>query len=483
MRRILPLAIVAIAFSCTTTSTPAPATRTATTPAAASASSPLIGPHGFDLAGMDRSLTPCDDFYDFAVGKWRTAHPLPPQYSRFGRFEEVAERNREILHKILQEDAASSSAGTAAAGSAEQKVGDFYAACMNETAINAAGISPIQDELNRIASVSDRAALFAEIARLQSQGDSPLFRVGPQNDFKNSRAIVASLGPGQLGLPDRDYYLRPDDRFVAIRIQYVDHMTKMFTLAGEEPAQARKDADHVLWIEMQLAQAEMPRVAMRNPENRDHMIPLFELKTMVPTVDWKPYLAALGVNETVLNVTEPTYMQAVNQLLTSVPLEIWKTLLKWNLLNSSAQFLSAPFEEEEFNFNGRTLSGQKEQQERWKRCVRAADRSLGQLLGQEYVRRNFTPEAKAKMNQLIDNLVSALREDIPTLSWMGAETKQAALAKLDAFQRKIGYPDKWRDYSALTIERGSYAGDVLAARRFANAYAIGRIGKPDDRNK
>ncbi len=485
MRRILPLAIVLIAFACTTSTTTPTASPTTRQPetVTTTAKPPLFGPHGFDLTGMDPSMKACDNFYQFAVGKWRETHPLPPQFSRYGRFEELSERNREVLHTILEQDAASAAAGSAAPGSAEQKVGDFYAACMNETAINQAGITPIQEKLNRINAVTDRASLLAELTRLHEEGFGPLFRVGGENDFKNSKMIIASLGTGRLGLPDRDYYLRSDERFATIRSQYIDHIARMLSLAGEGPAQAKAGADRTLQLETKLAQAQMPRVEMRNPENRYHITAVSQLASMAPAIDWNAYLHEIGVDQPTVNVTEPKYIEAVNRLLTDVPLEDWKTFLKWDVLNASAPALSTPFEEEEFNFSGRILSGQKEQQERWKRCVRATDQNLGQLLGQEYVRRNFTPEAKAKMNQLIDNLISALREDIPTLTWMGPETKQAALTKLNAFQRKIGYPDKWRDYSALSITGDSYAKDVFASRKFSRDYNIGRIGKPDDPNE
>jgi putative endopeptidase len=474
MRRTLPLAIVLIAGACSTSITTTPTANPTTL-------TPLFGPHGFDLTGMDPTVNACDDFYRFAVGKWRETHPLPAQYSRFGRFEELAERNRETLHTILEEDARA--AETAPRGSAEQKVGDFYAACMNQTAIEAAGMTPIQDELNRINAISDRASLLAELTRLHSAGYGPLFRVSGQNDMKNSKMIIASVGTGGLGLPDRDYYLRDQDRFKTIRAQYIDHVAKMLTLAGDDPTAARAEAERILQLETKLADAQMTRVEMRIPENRYHMMAISQLASMAPAVDWNSYLRGLGVDQQTVNVTEPKYMEALNRLMNDVPLDDWKTYLRWNVVNAAAPALSRPFEEEEFNFNGRILSGQKEQQERWKRCVRATDANLGQLLGQEYVRRTFTPEAKAKMNQLIDNLVAALREDIPTLSWMGPQTKQAALDKLNAFQRKIGYPDKWRDYSALSITRDSYAQDYMAARRFAVRYNIGRIGKPDDPNE
>ena len=440
----------------------------------------FFAPHGFDLSAMDTNVKACDDFYRFAVGKWRDTHPLPAQYSRYGRFEELAERNREVLHKILEEDAAMTNA---APGSAEQKVGDFYAACMNEPAIEAAGITPIQPELDRINAISDRASLITELNHLHTAGFAPLFRVGGTNDQKNSKMIIASLGTGSLGLPDRDYYLRDDDRFKTIRNQYANHIGVMLVLAGESPLQSSADAQRILELETKLAASQLTRVEQRVPENTYHPTAVTALASMAPAVDWPTYLQNLGITTTTLNVSQPKYIQTVSQLLNDVPLEDWKALLRWQVVDAAAPTLSHGFVDEDFNFGGKTLSGTKEQQERWKRCVRSADASIGQLLGQEYVRRNFTPEAKAKMSSLIDNLVAALREDIPTLSWMGPETKAAALTKLNAFQRRIGYPDKWRDYSALTVSRASYAANVQAARAWAYHHNIERIGHADDPNE
>jgi putative endopeptidase len=480
MRRTFIAAVTiltALVIGCGSSHTAAPSTTAA---ASAPAASAFFGPHGFDLAAMDTSVKACDDFYRFAVGKWRETHPLPAQYSRYGRFEELAERNREVLHKILEEDAAMTNA---APGSAEQKVGDFYAACMNEPAVEAAGISPIQPELDRINGISDRASLLTELNHLHTAGYAPLFRVGGQNDQKNSKMIIASLGTGALGLPDRDYYLRDDDRFKTIRSQYVNHISLMLLLAGEAPLQTSADAQRILELETKLAAAQLSRVDARVPENTYHPTAVTALASMAPAVDWPTYLQNLGVSTTTLNVSQPKYIRTVSQLLTDVPLEDWKALLRWQVVDAAAPTLSHGFVDEDFNFSGRTLSGTKEQQERWKRCVRSADASIGQLLGQEYVRRNFTPEAKAKMSALIDNLVGALREDIPTLSWMGPETKANALTKLNAFQRRIGYPDKWRDYSALTISRTSYAANIQAARAWAYHHNIERIGHADDPNE
>jgi len=479
MRRTLAVFILVLAAfvtGCGSSST-APAAVPEATAAPAQA---FFAPHGFDLSAMDTSVKACDDFYRFAVGKWRDTHPLPAQYSRYGRFEELAERNREVLHQILEQDAAMTNARP---GSAEQKVGDFYAACMNETAVETAGITPIQPELERINGISDRASLIAELNRLHTEGFAPLFRIGGQNDQKNSKMIIASLGTGSIGLPDRDYYLRDDPRFKTIREQYVAHVAKMLTLSGESSDQASADSQKILALETKLAAAQLPRVELRIPENTYHPTPVAELASMAPAVDWSNYLHGLGVSTTTINVSQPNYIQTVSQLLSEVPMDDWKALLRWQVVDGAAPTLTKAFVDEDFNFGGRILSGTKEPQERWKRCVRAADFSIGQLLGQEYVRRNFTPEAKAKMNSLIDNLIGALREDIPTLTWMGPETKAAALGKLAAFRRRIGYPDKWRDYSALTISRASYAANAQAARAWAYHHNIERIGHPDDPNE
>jgi len=481
MRRFLAFAVfvlTAAAIGCGSSHTATPTAAAAPPPVAPA--SAYLAPHGFDLTAMDPNIKACDDFYRFAVGKWRETHPLPAQYSRYGRFEELADRNRDVLHQILEQDAAMTNA---APGSAEQKLGDFYASCMNEPAIETAGITPIQPELDRINAVNDRASLLAELNRLHTAGFAPLFRVGGQNDQKNSKMIIATLGTGALGLPDRDYYLRDDARFKTIREQYVDHVAKMLTLSGETADQASSDAKRILELETKLAAAELSRVEQRVPENTYHPTPLTALASMAPAVDWPTYLHNLGISTTSVNVSQPKYIQTVNQLLNDVPLEDWKALLRWQVVDSAAPTLSSALVDENFNFSGRILSGTREQQERWKRCVRATDANLGQLLGQEYVRRNFTPEAKAKMNALIDNLVSALREDIPTLTWMGPETKAAALAKLNAFQRRVGYPDKWRDYSALNVSRASYAANVQAVRAWAYHHNIERIGHPDDPNE
>ena len=355
---------------------------------------------------------------------------------------------------------------------------------MNEPAIEAAGYQPIAEDLARIDAISDRTALQNEIFRLQTAGLAPVFRLSGQNDQKSSKMIIAVVGQAGLGLPDRDYYLRDDAKFKTTRTQYAEHVAKMLQLAGEDPARAETDADRILGLETQLAQAQMSRVDMRQAERLYNITPVTQLTTIAPNINWPAMLQAAGLNSLdSVNVAQPQFFKEVSRLLDEVPLETWKAYLKWQVIDSAAPTLSSAFDKEDFAFGGKVLSGTQEQQPRWQRCVRATDASLGDLLGQEYVRRAFTPEAKAKMNQLIDNLVTALREDIPTLTWMGPQTKQAALDKLNAFSRRIGYPDKWIDYSSLAINRDSYAKNVVAARQFSRARNIHRIGGPDDPNE
>ncbi len=481
MRQVSVIVITLLIAGCATAPTPGTGNRQPATPEQPVTSNhPLFGDHGFDTAGMNRTVNACDNFYEFAVGNWRTMNPLPAAYSRFGRFEQVAERNRETLRAILEE----SEKNPNPPGSAAQKIGDFYGACMNEAAIEAAGYSPVAPELARIDAINDRTVLQNEIFHLQSTGITPLFRFGGQNDQKNSRMIIAVVAQAGIGLPDRDYYLRSDERFAATRRQYVEHIAKMLQLVGEEPAKASMDADRVMALETQLAQAQMSRIEMRSPEKTYNITPVAQLVTIAPNVNWIALLKSEGLTDLQsVNVAQPEFFKTVSRLVDEVPLEAWKAYLKWHVLDQAATSLSSPFVNEDFSFSGRILSGQKEQQERWKRCIRSTDFYLGDLLGQEYVRRTFSPEAKAKMNALIDNLVSALREDIPTLTWMGPQTRQAALEKLNAFSRRIGYPDKWIDYSKLTITRNSYAQDVMAARQFSHARNVGRIGRPDDPNE
>jgi putative endopeptidase len=434
-----------------------------------------------ELSGIDRTVAPCDDFYQYANGGWRSAHPLPAVYSRFGRFEEVAERNRETLRAILEATAADANA---APGSNAQKLGAFWGACMNEAAIEAAGATPIRRDLKRIDGINTRAAVVAEIHRLHQQGITPLFRFSAQNDIKSSTQVIAAISQGGLGLPDREYYLRDDEKFRTTRREYVAHLTKIFELAGASRAKAETDAERVISLETQLARASMPRADQRKPENTYHITAVSELQSTSPLFDWPAFFRGLDLADLrSLNVAQPEFIREANRLLDEVPLETWKAYLRWNVIDAAAPQLSSAFVNQDFAFRQTHLSGTREIQPRWQRCVRAADQNLGEVLGQEYVKRAFTAEAKVKMNELIDNLVAALREGIPALEWMGPETKQTALAKLEAFRRRIGYPEKWIDYTALHVGRESYVENVFAARAFNIRRAASRVGKPDDPNE
>ncbi|HYC59997.1 MAG TPA: M13 family metallopeptidase [Thermoanaerobaculia bacterium] len=474
MNRKLLVAFAAVfAFACTSSKPPAAAPPPKP--------KPLLGDHGFALSQVDRTVSPCDDFYQYAVGGWRKANPLPPIYARYGRFEEVAERNRAMLRQILESSAADTNASP---GSGTQKVGAFWAACMNESAIEAAGVGPIREDLARIDAIGTRADVIAELHRQQVRGGNPVFRFSAQNDIKSSKNVIAAVSQAGLGLPDREYYIRDDEKFRNTRREYVAHLTKMFELAGVAAAKAATDAERVMALETALARASMARADQRKPENTYHITPVSELQSTAPQFRWPELFQALGLGNLVsLNVAQPEYIREANRLLDEMPVETWKAYLRWNVLDAAAPQLSSAFVDQDFAFRQTALSGTKENAPRWQRCVRAADANIGEILGQEYVKRAFTPEAKDKMNELIDNLVAALREDIPTLAWMGPETKQTALAKLEAFRRRIGYPDKWIDYSTLDVSRDSYAANVAAARAFNVRRAASRVGKPDDPNE
>ncbi len=455
-------------------STPAASAR----PAASAPSS--SGGHGLDPADMNLSAKACQDYYQFANGGWLKKNPIPPEYPSWGTFSELAERNRTAMRKILERLAKEK----AAPGSEEQKIGDFYASCMDETAIEAAGAKPLAPELARIEKIQNLSDLRAELASLQTHGVGALFAFGSQQDRKNSNEVIAGAFQGGLGLPDRDYYTKTDNKSKELRAKYVEHVAKMFTLLGDEPDRAAAQAKAVLDIETKLAQASMTRVERRDPDQTYHRMAPAELKTLTPNFSWEAYFHDLGAPAmTAVNVSQPKFFEALDKDLTSVTLADWKTYLHWHLVRSAAPNLSSKFVDENFNFYQRTLEGTKEIQPRWKRCVQSADRNLGFALGKLYVAENFPPEAKARADQMVKNLIAALREDLATLPWMGPETRQAALAKLDAFTPKIGYPDKWRDYSSYKVDRGAHVVNVMNGALYEHRRDMDKIGKPVDRTE
>jgi putative endopeptidase len=437
--------------------------------------------HGFDLANLDRSCKPCDDFYKFAAGGWMAKNPIPPAYASWGSFTQLADRNQQNLHEILEKAAANKSAKP---GSNEQKVGDFYASCMDTAGIEAQGLKPIEPELARIAGIKDLSSLQGEVARLQSSGTGAMFRFDARQDLKDSTQVIGDARQGGLGLPERDYYLREDEKSKQLRGAYVKHVAKMLELAGDAPEKAAAEANTVMIIETALARASMTNVQLRDPNAVYHKMKLEELKALTPNFSWEAYFRAVGHPELrEINVGQPGFFRELDRQLKATSLEDWKTYLRWHALNSAAPALPEKFVNEEFEFRGRTLTGAKELQPRWKRCTQATDRALGEALGQVYVEKYFPPEAKARALEMVRNLIAALRDDLQTLPWMGPETRQAATAKLEAFAVKIGYPDKWRDYSALKIDRSSYLGNHERAAGFEFERRLGRIGKPVDRTE
>ncbi|HEY3122857.1 MAG TPA: M13 family metallopeptidase N-terminal domain-containing protein, partial [Thermoanaerobaculia bacterium] len=421
---------------------------------AAQANPPAVPPappasRGLDPGDMDRSAPPCEDFYRYADSGWLKKNPIPADYPSWGAFNELDERNREILHQTLEKLVAGQ---PAASGSEERKFADFYASCMDEPAIEAAGIAPLQGELNRIAAIADRASLQEEIARLQERGVNALFQFGSEEDRKNSSQVIAAALQGGLGLPDRDYYTKTDEESKQLRAKYVAHVAKMLELAGDAPAMAANEAKTILDFETKLAIPAMTRVERRNPDNTYHPYRGEELARLTPRFSWTTYLRGEGIPEGItINVWQPKFFEAVNGLLDSEPVPAWKTYLRWQLLHAAAPSLSKKFVDEDFDFNQKTLQGTEENLPRWKRCVAATDQALGMALGKIYVREHFPPQAKERADRMVKNLVVALRDDLQGLPWMGAETRKVALAKLDAFAQKIGYPDKWRDYSPLAV--------------------------------
>lgn len=442
----------------------------------ASARSSSLRP--YDSANLDKTCKPCDDFAQFAGGGWRKSHPIPSEYPVWGSFLILGDENQKKMRAILE---AAAENKQSAPGSNDQKIGDFYASCIDTVVVDSEGTKPLQPALDEIASLKSKEELAAPIAHLHEWGVHALFDFGSTPDFKDSSKIIAEADQSGLGLPDRDYYTRTDEESKALRQKYANHIARMLTLLGDSPEKASAEAKVILQIETQLAVASMTNVELRSPETQYHILDLTGLKQLTPHFSWPTYFKAAGHAEfSSINVAQPAFFKAMDEEIASRSLEDWKTYLRWHLVDRMAPSLSAPFVTEDFDFSSKTLTGAKDMPERWKRCSRSVDRNLGQALGQLYVRKYFSADAKARMLDMVHDLTAALREDIPTLAWMGPETKKAAIAKLDAFGVKIGYPDKWLDYSALKIERGSHAANVGRAYAFETARDLNKVGKPRD---
>ena len=451
----------------------------ATVPAVAFAAEARWKP--IERANMDTSVSPGDDFYSYANGAWLKANPIPPDQTEWGGFIQLFENNSEILHGILE---AAAKQTNAPKGSPTQLSGDFYAIAMDSARAETDGAKPIAEELGRIATIDSKDALVDEFARLQMIGVRAPFGLGVNQDAKQSTSMIVQLGQAGLGLPDRDYYLKTDAASVTIREQYLAHMTNMFKLLGDPEADAAAHAQTVMDVETRLAKASMTRVERRNPEATYHKMTLDTLQVLTPALSWSRLYTGMHITDTrAVNVAQPDFFREVDAMVGAVPLAEWKTYLRWQVVTSAAQFLSSDFVNESFNFYGKTLNGAKEMRPRWKRARGWVDNFVGEALGQLYVAKTFTPEAKARAKVMIEDLRTELSARIDALPWMSAETKAQAQKKLAAFGVKIGYPDAWRDYSALTIDRSSLVGDVQRSQQFEFQRNLNKLGQPVDRKE
>ncbi len=436
-------------------------------------------PNGLDLAAIDKNASPCVDFYQYATGGWLAANPIPAAFSIWGTDSLLAEQNRAVMREVLEAAAKNTAAPK---GSNEQKVGDFYAACMAEDQINAAGLTPLKPELQRIDAIKNARDVQAQLTHLHAAGLNTLFRAGSTQDAKNSAEVTYEVLQGGLGLPDRDYYLKDDDKSKTIRAEYLKHVAKMFELLGDDATKAAAQAQAVMQIETKLAAASMTRVERRDPQKTYHRMTAAQFQQLTPNFNWADYFKGIGLTQkTDINVAQPKFFEEMNRQLASVSVPDWKTYLRWHLINAAAEDLSKPFDDEHFNFYQRILTGATEQLPRWKRCVAATDNVLGEALGEVYVKKAFPPAAKQRALDLVQNLILALRSDIGTLAWMGDATRKQAIGKLETLIKKIGYPDKWRDYSALQIDRSSYLSNDLRAIQFETHRDLRKIGQPVDK--
>jgi len=430
-----------------------------------------------DLSAIDKTADPCVDFYQFACGNWNKDNPIPADQTRWARsFSLLGERNRYLLWQEL--DAASKSPKSPL----EKKYGDFYAACMNTDVIDKQGLEPLKPVLDRIATLQSAKGLAPLIGGLAEHGEGgAMFQFGVRQDEKDSSKQIANVGQGGLSLPDRDYYLSDSKRFQTIRAQYHDHLTKMFTLAGDSAEDAAKEADAVLTIETALAKSSMARVEMRDPEKRYHIYTVADFQKLTPDFDFAVYFKDLHVGQfDSLNVSTPDFFKGLNDLMASEPVDAWKSYLRWHVIHGAASDLPQAFRDENFNFFEKTLAGQKEPTPRWKQCTATTDRALGEAVGQDWVKAHFPPKAKASMDQLVAEMEKELGEDIKTLPWMSDDTKKAALEKLALYRNKIGYPDHWRSYAALVVKRDDPLGNAHRDAVFQRNWNLGHLGKPVD---
>ena len=428
-----------------------------------------------DPSAIDHTVSPCENFYKFACGNWLSRNPIPPDRGRWTRFDALTELNLEKLRAILEKAAAGS-------GPATRKIGDFYASCMDEDGIEARGLAPLAPELARIDALTDVGGLPALLAREHQNGARAFFAFHSTQDNADATKVIAEVDQGGLGLPDRDYYLRDDERSVELRNAYRRHVGNMLRLLGEPSEQADRNADVVLALETDLAKASLDRVKRRDPKNLDHKLSRVELAGLTPRFAWDDYFSTLGQSGIdVLNVGWPDFFKGLEGVLGNYDVAALKTYLRWHLVNHVGPWLPKAFVAERFAFRGRVLTGAQEDRPRWKRCVQQVNWMIGEDLGRAYVTAAFPPNTKDETLAMIRAIEAAYAQDIAGLDWMTPETKAKALAKLAAIANKVGYPDKWRDYSALEIVRGDALGNALRADGFEFQRGLAKIGKPVDR--
>ena len=428
-----------------------------------------------DIGSLDQSVDPCTDFYTYSCGGWIKKNPIPPDQSSWSVYSKLQDQTLVVLRDIL-EQAANPTSGR---DEVKRKIGDYYAACMNEKAIDSAGMKPLQNMLDRIASLDSKQQIASVAAAMA--GDDVLFEFRSDQDYKDSSQVIAEVDQGGIGLPDRDFYLFRDSKTRKLRKAYQDHVRRMFELLGESPHAAAGDAKAVLHIETALAKGSMRLVDRRDPQKVYHKMTGAEFESLAPAFDWGAFFSGLRQPAPQsLNVTAPGFFRAMNKELNKESLPKWKAYLHWRLIHANAPYLSTPFANAAFDFYGKTLAGTQQIAPRWKRCVDDVDNDLGEALGQAYVARSFSPEAKERALKMVRQIEAAMQRDIDSLPWMTEATKQQALVKLHAVANKIGYPDHWRDYSALAISRDDELGNVLRAREFEFHRELAKIGKPVD---
>jgi putative endopeptidase len=433
-----------------------------------------------DVNNLDRSVDPCEDFYKFSCGGWQKNNPIPADQASWSVYARLGNENQQFLWGILEDDAKAKNRTPV-----QQKVGDYFAACMNTSAIDALGDKPIVPELRKIDALKTRAEVVAALTRLHHElAGSFFFGSRTGQDAIDSSTIIVELGAGGLGLPDRDYYLKTDAKSVKIREQYVAYIQQLLGLAGESAEQAKADADATLKIETALAKASLSRVERRDPHKTYHMMTVEELAKLTPSFDWPVYFKVQGAPGVAkLNVSQPEFMKAVEAELTTEDVAALRGYLRFHLLTAAAPYLAHPFEQANFDFFSTTLRGVPAMPPRWKTCARAVDRNLGEALGQEFVRRTFSADTKAKTQLMTEQIETAMQHEIESLDWMSPATRTEALRKLHAIRNKIGYPEKWRDYSALTVKPDDYIGNATRSHLFEEVREWNKLGKPVDLNE